>query len=132
MLSLSTSVIAGLNCLRRQSLKICDTYKESEKSSKPRNEVEHESFPVAHSAGDKDGEVAEFMRQFVQKNGDGSGDSRRVRGGKGGREGDTVHEIVNTVADQNQRRYSWYTLIYMFQKLWRIVLIGGWAVEYKG
>ena len=85
-----------LGCLHRE---IPNTQKESEKSRKPRDEVEAECFTVAHSAGDENSEIAKFMRQFVQKDGDGSRDSRFRGSGKGGREGDAVHEIVNTVAN---------------------------------
>ena len=78
-----------------------DTAKETEETGKRRDQVPKARLLDTHATAEQNCKIAHFMRQLVEEHGENGAKSRRVRADEGGANGQTVGEIVESVADDN-------------------------------
>ena len=69
-----------------------------------RDDVQHQRLAAAVAGGEQDGDVADFLRDFVRGDGDGGVDAERHRCHDGRADDRAVDEVVKRVADEEQGR----------------------------
>ena len=76
-------------------------HKEPKDSRERRDKVEDKGHIPGHPGGQQDEEVAHFVRDFVEDDGNGGADPERQTLGDGSTEGKAVSKVVDTVSDED-------------------------------